>query len=91
MTPRWTIQATTFEGGFSLRLKDSDARDLGAMLRDLDAPIVRMEDGRVMSIFQALATMINGRVTEITVTTELSAEDRLFWPVTAGAWTETFQ
>lgn len=76
MTPRWRMKATKTEGGFSLRLIDSEA-DLGAALNDgihRDGQIVVvMDDGRELGLFPAVAELIESRVIEITVKTELAA------------------
>ena len=76
------IQATTFDGGFSLRLRANDDGDLGKALHDVEGLVVEMEDGRVLNLYEAVATMIKGRVTEITVATEIGAK-RFVWPVLA--------
>lgn len=75
MTPSWRIKATKTEDGFSLRRIDSEA-DLGEAL---DAGIHRggqivvvMDDGRELGLFSAVAELIESRVVEITVRTELN-------------------
>ncbi len=65
MAPRWRLKATTIEGGFTLRLIGDG--DLGEALDDAEAVAVEMEDGRTLSLEEAILQLIEGRVTEFIV------------------------
>lgn len=77
MTAPRRMKATKIEGGFSLRLIDSDDRDLGealdAGIHHGETILVVMDDGRELGLFPAVAELLTSRVIEVTVTTELTA------------------
>jgi hypothetical protein len=60
MTARWTLKATTIEGGFALHLAGRP-EDLGEALGEPDAVVVELEDGRMVGLVDAVSAMLSGR------------------------------